>query len=328
MNTDLDDLFNEMYSALEMETVSKSKSTSSINVNICISCNSNTLKTDFSQGIIVCTSCGVIQEDSLIDESPEWNSGQDDGQKDPSRCGCPVNPLLAKSSLSTMIGKGGGSRFWLLRKIHQQNSMDYDERARYHVFEYISKLTESSNLPNIITHKAKYYYKILNERKLSRGSVRQGLISCCILYACKACKVPRSVKEISIITNVDVVKINSAVKIFCDLMSDIIEQDNCDESTNPDDLISRFCNCINLERTLQFNLIRSVRHYNSLLSNSSLLVGKTPAAITSALVYYSLKKLDLQINKKSLCKNHNISIVTLNKIVNIIEQNSHIFEEQ
>jgi transcription initiation factor TFIIB len=321
---EIDALFDILDSELKKDS---NEIVKNIPSNICIECESESLTTDYANGMIVCQACGIVQEESIIDESPEWNFGQEDAMfgKDPSRCGCPINPLLEKSSMSTMIGKGGGAKFWLLRKIHQQNSMDYVERARYHTFENIQKLCDKGNLPASIVNKAKFYYKELSTRKLSRGNVRQGLIACCIMYACKSHKVSRSVKEIADMCDIDSVKINSAVKIFTDVMNDLIN-DECSESTQASDLISRFCNCINLSPQEQFNINKTVRIYNIAVEKSKILIGKTPSAVTSALIFYILKEKGYNINKKSLCENHKISIVTLNKIVQILENNKSIFE--
>lgn len=322
---DIDAIFNE----LDQLTSGQKKIDYVVRqTNNCVDCNSSDLLTDHVNGMIICQNCGIIQEESIIDESPEWNFGQEDAMygKDPARCGCPVNPLLEKSSMSTMIGKGGGAKFWLLRKIHQQNSMDYVERARYHTFEHINKITDKADFPSCITNKAKFYYKELSTRKLSRGSVRQGLIACCILYACKANKVSRSVKEIADICDIDPVKINSSIKIFNEVMHDFIRDDACTESTQATDLISRFCNCLNIPSGEQFGISKKVRDYNKKVEESKILIGKTPSAVTSALIYFILvNDRKMSINKKNLCENHKISIVTLNKIVQILEQNKHIF---
>tara|TARA_B110000977_G_C11090636_1_gene496734 strand:- start:3441 stop:4445 length:1005 start_codon:yes stop_codon:yes gene_type:complete len=323
---ELDDIFDIFDKEMKKDVVEYSIQSPKF-TNECMDCGSESLTTDFAHGVIVCQSCGIVQEDNLIDESPEWNFGQQDAMygKDPARCGCPINPLLEKSSMSTMIGKGGGAKFWLLRKIHQQNSMDYVERARYHTFEHMQKMCDTANLPVSITNKAKFYYKELSHRKLSRGSVRQGLIACCIMYACKANKVSRSVKEIADMCKLDPVKINSAVKIFNETMHDLIDQE-CSVNTQGSDLISRFCNCINLSYNEQFNISKTVRLYNIAVEKSKILVGKTPSAVISALVFYTLRENKHNINKKSLCENHKISIVTLNKIVHILETNKHIFD--
>lgn len=294
-------------------------------LNECYICKSKNLFTDFKDGIIVCTSCGAVNEDNLIDESPEWNFGAEDSifGKDPSRCGCPINPLLERSSMSTLIGKGGGSKFWLMKKIHQQNSMDYVERSLWHVFEYISRIGDNNFLPVVVVNKAKQYYKELSEKKLSRGGVRKGLIACCILFACKWCNVARSVKEIAIMCETDTAKINNATKIF----QDIIEvPDENTETTQATDLISRFTICLNIPKPNQQKIRKRIEVLSRKIDETGILVGKTPTAITSAMIFTLLTKDGLFLNKKTLSNEHKISVVTLNKIVNIIKDHSDILD--
>jgi len=327
-NYDIDSLLDEASMYFAPSDVSSDKPVVS---NVCNFCNSKSLKIDYSNGMIICTDCGVVNEHNLIDDSPEWNFGQEDAMfgKDPARCGCPMNPLLEQSSMSTVIGKGGGSKFWLLRKIHQQNSMNYLERARYHTFEHINMLTCKADLPVSILNKAKYYYKELSNRKLSRGAVRQGLIACCIYYACKMSKVSRSVREIADMCEIDVMKVNSSMKIFNDVMKDIIkDESSCNEQrTNADDLINRYCNVLNIQHSEQYKIGNYVRRCNQVIETNKMLVGKTPSAITSALIYFVIHKLNYIMNKKQMCDLHKISVVTLNKIVSILEENSVLFEQ-
>jgi len=292
-------------------------------LNVCINCKAPNLYTDVKGGIIVCTSCGTVNDANLVDDSPEWNFGGEDAMfsKDPSRCGCPINPLLERSSMSTLIGKGGGPRFWLMRKIHQQNSMDYVERARWHVFEYISRVSDHASLSPVVINQAKQYYKDLSEKKLSRGGVRKGLIACCILFACKKCNVARSVKEIAIMCDTDTAKINNATKIF----QDIIEvPDENTETTQATDLISRFTLCLNMTKQEQQRLRKRMAALSNKIDESGILVGKTPTAITSSMIYTLLTKDGLSINKKTLCTEHKLSVVTLNKIVNLIKEHSDV----
>lgn len=317
----MDDL-DKYFAMFQIET-SEQKCEKPNSHNLCYNCNGDNLLVDQNMGTIVCRDCGTVTEDTMIDDNPEWNFGLEEAMngKDPSRCGCPINPLLEKSSMSTLIGKGGGSKFWLLRKIHQQNSMDYVERSRWHVFEFLSKVGEGNNLPPIVINQAKQFYKDLSEKKLSRGGVRKGLIACCILFACKQCNVSRSVKEIAAMCDTDTAKINNATKIFQEVMN---VSTTSKESTKSNDLISRFTSCINCSKKNQQLLIKQAEKLNSKIEESGILVGKTPSAITSAMIYFLLTKNNISVNKKALANQHNISVVTLNKIVNIIETHSDL----
>jgi transcription initiation factor TFIIB len=318
--------FEDYYAHMEEYNKASERKDNVLINDTCFNCTSINLFTDKRHGIVVCTSCGTVNEDNIIDDSAEWSFGLEDAMygKDPSRCGCPVNPLLEKSSMSTLIGKGGSNKFWLMRKIHQQNSMDYVERARWHVFEFIARVGEINMLPPVVINQAKQYYKDLSERKLSRGGVRKGLIACCILFACKQCNVSRSVKEVAAMCETETSKINNATKIFQDVMG--IPQDENTENTNANDLISRFTTCLNITKPDQQKIRRRLEKLSNNIDKSGILVGKTPSAITSAMIYAILSKDGHCVNKKVLSTEHKISVVTLNKIVNIIKEHSDILD--
>ena len=65
----------------------------------CTSCTSPLSIT--SEGFLGCTNvkCGIIYTD-MIEQSAEWRfyGADDTGNSDPTRCGMPINPLLAQSS--------------------------------------------------------------------------------------------------------------------------------------------------------------------------------------------------------------------------------------
>lgn len=281
-------------------------------------CDNQNIVVDHINGMFVCNSCGCVTDDTLIDQSAEWNFGPDDAMfgKDPSRCGCPINPLLEKSSMATTISRTKGAKNWLMIKLHQQNSMDYVERARYHIFEKIARMAQRQELAGQIVEDAKAMYKTISEQKLSRGNVRLGLLACCIMHACKLAKVPRSAKEIAEMCEIDISVLNNATKIFYTIIPDIVQESH----VGPDDLIIRFCNCLGLEKSEEKTLVRRVRELYNEHRDSHFLVGKTPSAITSAFVYKALSEIKENVNKKFLCQQHKISVVTLNKILNIINE--------
>ena len=95
-------------------------------------------------------------------------------------------------------------------------------------------------------------------------------------------------------------------------------------ATSESDLILRFCCKLDLEYHVQFNLAKEVRKMHLIVDESGILVGKTPSAITSSLIFICAQKQNLSINKKELSALHSVSVVTLNKIINIIETNSLI----
>lgn len=306
-----------------------------IEFNKCVQCDAlHSLRKDTTSGTLVCIDCGHVHQFNCIDDTPEWSFGAE-GREDPSRVGVPIDPLLQHSSLSTIIhGKPQNS---FMMRLHNQMSMNYVERARYHVFVDITKVaSERGHLtPNVI-EQAKYYYTQLSSRKLSRGNIRKGLIACCILYACKNMNVPRSVKEISQITDVPVPILNKTTKIFVEVMGDVLVQTASDrevgdkvrycdyqfEATKSSDLITRYCNSLHIDNPcVAKQLVREVRKTNDEMIRHKLLECKTPSAITAGIISFCVKKLGIPgVSKTKLSQLWGVSVVTINKIESIVSE--------
>lgn len=290
-----------------------------IDSSSCENCGSiSTFFFDTKNGVTVCTECGVVKP-SMLDDTPEWSHGnQDTNKKDPSRCGFPSNPLLEKSSLNTYIKS---NKFSFMAKLHNQMSMNHVERSLFHVFEFIARLSnDNGNLPNVVVEQAKFYYKLISERKLSRGVIRKGLISCCILHSCKLHNVTRSVKEISIICNIDVPIINKTNKIFIEIMRDVLEKDNTlNIYTSTQDLIPRYCNSIEFDKQLEYKLIKSCLKLNKIITEEGILDGKTPSSVVCGIIFFITKQNKITFDNKKFVKNQKISIVTVNKVQKTID---------
>lgn len=288
-------------------------------------CSHDNVVYDTKNGFNVCIDCGDTLQ-STFDESAEWtNCSSDQIKKDPARCGCPSNPLLEKSSMSTMIKS---NRYSFMSKLHHQMSMDHVERSLFHVFEQISRMAcDNGNLSTNIIEQAKYYYKIISERKLSRGDIRQGLIACCILYACKFCNVCRSVKEIANMCDVKLTLLNKTHKIFIDKMHDILEKDSMFKaSIDTIDMIPRYCNSLSLNKEVEYKLIRKVYLLDKIVKEKQILDGKTPSSIACGMIVFICKLNNIYIDKKRFVAQHNISVVTINKVVKNIEMYSDVHE--
>ena len=295
--------------------------------NYCRGCN-NVLAEDMASGIMVCTHCGLVNETDIIDSSPEWSmmNNDDSTKKDMSRCGVPTNMLLEKSSMSTVIRT---NKYHFMRKIHNQLSMNYVERGRYHVFESINKMAgEHGHLPSVVVEQAKYYYKVLSERKLSRGVIRKGLVACCIVYACKTLNVPRTLKEISKMTEVSVPVLNKTMKLFFEIMKDVLAkcddntQDFMFEATECAHLIKRYIHTLKIaDKSVKQRLIQRVTTLNDAIKADCVLECKTPSAITTGLIVYAAREMNLkEVTKNIVSTTFNVSVVTINKVVKIIDE--------
>ena len=45
---------------------------------ICSSCKENSVIDDYANGVSVCTSCGTVNDNQILDTTPEWSYGAEE----------------------------------------------------------------------------------------------------------------------------------------------------------------------------------------------------------------------------------------------------------
>jgi len=273
----------------------------------CIKCGLGTILKNQKSGFMQCDTCGN-SEDIIISDMPEWRY-YSDNNSNPIRCGQPVDPLLPKSSMSTMIS---GRGFCGIKRIHKWNNMPYHERSLYNTFQKIKQKANKGDMLGQVISDAKYYYKIIHDKDenyvLTRGDIRKGVIAACVYYACKKRNIARSDIEIADIFNINIRLMTKGCNKFKDIMWKKGHKIYFDV-TSPLCYIERFCNIAGIsEKHTDIGKFISYRCAKLGVSNTN-----TPLSISAGILYllstfykYSLKKQEIY----NICK---ISDVTISK---------------
>jgi len=274
------------------------------------------------QDTITCKQCSNTITNIMV--SPEWRfyGSNDSKSSDPTRCGMPVNELLPESSLGTTISyRGNNPTMYRIRKYQQWNGMPYKERSLLKVFQEITRVCKTANLPTIIINEANSLYKIVSSTKISRGSNRLGIIAACVYFSCKINKVPRSTNEISGIFKLSIPTMTKGCKKFQEIMQMNKVDINRIHSANTitmGDFIDRFCSKLNL-CDLDINQIKDISRLAQLYN---LVNENTPPSMASGCIYLYIKLNSLDIHKKTISDICKISEVTINKCYKKLE--SHV----
>jgi len=281
--------------------------------NTCCDNHSNYITSD---GIIVCSVCDNTINNIM--DSPEWRFyGTND--KNPTRCGMPVNVLLPGSSMGTTISnKNRNERMNKINMYQRWNSMPYKERSLYKVFNEIDTRCSENNLPEIIRSTAKSLYRIISETKISRGSNRKGIIAASVYFACKECHVPRSTNELAHIFNINGKVMTKGCKNFTEIMR--LNNSNKNriqsyDSINLNDFIERFSHKLNLNKEDTQHIVR----LSTICRDMGLINDNTPPAMAAGCIYLYIKYCGLDINKKDISDICKISEVTINKCYKKLE---------
>ena len=303
--------FEELYKTLDEVNLKDIKE----KTNCCIN-QTNYL---YEDEIIICKKCG--KSINNIINSPEWRFyGSDDSKRsDPTRCGMPVNILLPKSSIGTTVNNKGNYMDRISTR-QRWNSMPYKERSKYKVFVEIDTRCRSNNLPIIISETSKSLYSVISEIKISRGKNRKGIIAACVFNACKECKVPRSIKEISQIFDMDSKVLTKGCKNYTEIIR--LNKHTINRCQNLDTIIvSDFIERFSYNLSINEEGVKFIKYISTLCEKLDLIYDNTPPAMATGCIYLSCKIRKNKITKKDISEQCNISEVTVNKCYKKLESN-------
>lgn len=287
------------------------------------SCCTNMNNYIIHNGMTTCKCCNKII--SNISDGAEWRyyGSSDTKSADPTRCGMPTNILLPESSIGSTINfKNNSKSMNQIRRYQNFHGMPYKERSKYKVFNLITEKCDKNNINVKIIGEAKSLYSNICEIKISRGSNRDGIIAACVYFACKECNVPRASKEIAEVFDIDITVMTKGCKKFQEIMNLNKRNKNRikNKSINPRDFIERFCDKIDIEINVIYNICDICLSHNIISQN-------TPQSIAAGCIYYYIKENSLNINKKDLSDICKISEVTINKCYKKIEEHKHLFNK-
>jgi transcription initiation factor TFIIB len=180
------------------------------NLNITVMCKDckeippNVIE-EFSSGDLVCTSCGLVIGDRIVDTRSEWRTFSNDDQNtdDPSRVGDGANPLLNGSQLQTSIAFGDGTaRSRELHRAQNKSAQDKSTKSLLAAYKEIGAHCDAVNIPKNVSDTAKHLFKLVDDAKAFKGKSQEALIAGCIFIACRQCDVPRTFREIYALTKV------------------------------------------------------------------------------------------------------------------------------
>lgn len=261
----------------------------------------------FTKNEYSCTECFSVQN-KTFDNNAEWRyfGVEDSKTSNPTRCGMPINDLMPKSSMGTVIGTENTSNkyyaFSRMRNFQLWNSMPYKERSLFSILSNINIQAGNNGLSHSIIEDAKVLYKKLSEEKISRGENRNGLIASSIYMSCKSNNVPRSAKEVAKMFNLNISTMTKGCKRFSEIL------DINYVSTTPEDFIKRFCTKLNQSKIIDLCLyiIEKANEFAIVAENA-------PPSISSGVIYLVTVICNLDLTKKRISEVCEISEVTINK---------------
>jgi transcription initiation factor TFIIB len=181
-----------------------------LNENVCPECGSINLIHDDESGEIVCSNCGLVIKESVINKGPEWRAFTPEEKESRSRVGGPLSLAFHDRGLSTTIGRVGrdafGHKIPLNTKIQMLRLRKWQIKSRshssvdhnlYQAMIEINRLTDKLHIPPPVKERAAIIYRKAFYKGLVRGRSISIIVAASLYAACRATQTPKTLRELA-----------------------------------------------------------------------------------------------------------------------------------
>ncbi len=254
----------------------------------CPDCSSKSLKRDPERGEVVCRQCGLVVEEDLVQEGPEWRAFDSEQRASRARTGAPLKYMSPNKGLVTEIDqynrdvRGGKiapsqqAQLYRMRKWHKRASISNSiERNLAIALTELNRVASHLGLPESIRESGALLYRKCVEKGLIRGRQIESVVSAVLYAICRQYGIPRTLDEISTVAEIPKKEIGRTYRLVTQELNLKIPL------TNPRFYISRFITELKLSGETQEKAV-------DLLDQAvakGLISGRGPMGVAAAAVY-------------------------------------------
>lgn len=262
----------------------------------------------------VCVYCGACLYFTNVSREGEWNNYKDDCgnySKNTQRCDTYIdsNPY---SSSGTILP---GSKNTLMAKLQIQQTFSHKQKTYWLISEEIERAASYLHITNkdTIDTAKKYWHKYMDSGKLTRASVRKGLIAACLFYSCTTNNSPIGRQEIIKAFNCDTKTLSKGEKV----LFEILNTNNLtyvNVETQDSNSFVRYCSLLKLKFSVS-NICNELYDKHKVQ-----LQAVTPKSAVGGIIAYVVKfKLNLKTPTKTVISaTVDVCTPTLNKVIQLI----------
>src|SRR5579875_2847700 len=212
-------------------------------IDRCPRCGKGPMVVDTAGGELFCRHCGYVVKEKIEEIGPEWRAFSEEVQDDRSRAGVPSSLALHDMGLATVIGvedrDSSGKSLPAAMKATIERLRTWDGRSQVHepvdrnlrqAFSELDRLADKLNVSDAVIEKAAYVYRKALERGLVRGRSISALIAASLYAACRDTETPRTLKDVSAVSNVkkkDIARCYRLLLREMDLRMPVVDPTKC-----------------------------------------------------------------------------------------------------
>lgn len=250
----------------------------------CPECGSKHFTKDKRRGEVICSKCGLIIKDKMIDTSPEWRAFDSEQMKRRTRGGAPLTHTKHDKGLTTEVGSGRGelfkvtpskrAQYYRLRK-WQKRLVESKARNLSFAFSELQRLISFLGLPRSVHEEVARKYEQAVDRGLVRGRSMESVIAALLYAICRKMNTPRTLEEIADASGIAKREIGRTYRYIARELGIRILP------AMPKDYVPRFASMLGLSDRVQARAIRILNKAKKIEVTS----GKGPTGVAAAALY-------------------------------------------
>lgn len=297
-------------------------------VEACPVCGSTEREVDNSRAEVSCARCGLVLEENLIDNGPEWRAFDHEQRNKRTRTGAPLSYAISDRGLSTAIDSRNKdvngrniperniAQLYRLRKWNKRLRVaNASERNLAFALSELDRESSSLGIPRSIREDAALIYRTAARKKLIRGRSIEGMVAASLYTACRRNNIPRTLDEIAEISKVAKKQIGKNYRFLSKSLNIKLKP------TSPADYIPRFASQLELSGRVEAKAIDIINE----AKNKGLLNGKGPTGVAATALYVASILLGERKTQRDIAEIAGVTEVTIrNRYKELLEKMDNV----
>jgi len=301
----------------EKDSVNNSKKVPEVDLEElteCPECDSGHIVRDYKRGEVTCRNCGLVVDDQVIDQGPEWRAFDSEQNERRARGGAPMTVMIHDKGLSTDIGWGSRdiygnnvptknrSQVYRMRKWQNRTrASNSADRNLAQALNELNRLASKIGLHRQVREEAAMLYRRAVQDNLVRGRSVEGVAAAALYGACRRCEVPRTLNEITQASRASKKEVGRTYRyISRELKLNL-------QPASPAVYIIRFCRELELPGYVESAAINILNQ----AIEAELTSGRGPTGVAAAAIYIASVVYDQRKTQKTIADTVGVTEVTI-----------------
>jgi len=284
-----------------------------LGVGRCPICGSKELVTDSGSGEVVCNKCGLVIEDLMLEQKPEWRAFTPEETRAKARTGPLTSLKKFDKGLSTTFQPYKdtyGRSLPMRERLKMMRLRKWNIRARVHssaernlsqAMTELTRLSDKLHIPASVGENAAFIYRKALDEGLIRGRSIKSIAAAALYAACRLTRTPRSLKEVAEAST----RSRKDISRFYRLLHRELEMNM--PVPDPAKYVSKIASKVGLSQKTQNTAIQLLQE----ASKRNAIVGKGPMGMAAATLYIAAAMNGETITQREVAEAAGVTEVTI-----------------